>query len=558
MIWEEEGRMEYADWIASIRKKYRLSQEEFGKRIYHFEYREKEDEEVSLSYHRNSVGNWENGKNLPLTLESVVSLALVDFCGNCDRLEQADPAKMKKRYAHVSRCLRKYLGRSLYVRNINDALLIAAARGLYGIKDLPEVRAYMNSIIGKVSLTAQERKEYSLERRTTAFENELMLIDTTEEFQAFVRENLKYFRVGSRTVGERAADIFENPENRAKRKLKFKEAIEVYAPNYSVSYSRIFSSDFIVSRRWLLNFCIRMRYTRGEINSILKNAGMLPLSGQKGSMEYFIRGSRNRAVGSVSWYERAAEQEAPELSVRYAEAKELPLKRKLVFLALIACALAGKEEAITAYPVDYLLEYLLLSDEGKDVVRTAEKALVRRRDQAAEKPLEILGIYSDDMCGILEEYCGRMGGKAAKEALEEYVKEFGKYNEFPEKNIGNAEKDSGKVYEQARRLRYFAACSYSVMTGRIYTGKLSEDDQEMLACSLTDGIEEKEEMRPSIRFFSLLWIMFLGGEKPVWDGKGGFYLKSGNGQGKSNVLSVGEVLEDIAATWEIAERICTK
>ena len=562
MIWEEEGRMEYADWIISIRKKYKLSQEEFGKRIYHFEYREKEDEEVSLSYHRNSVSNWENGKNLPLTMESVVSLALVDFCGNCDRMEKADQARMKKRYAHVSGCLRKYLGRSLYVRNINDALLIAAVRGLYGIQELPKVRKDMKKIIEEVSMTPQERKDYSLERRTTAFENELMLIDSTEAFQDFVKENRNYFRIGNRTVGERAVYIFENPENGMNRKLKFRQAIEVYAPHYSVSYSKIFSSDFIVSRKWLLNFCIRMRYTRSEINSILKNASMLPLSNQKGSMESCIRSNRNREVGSVNWYEKIAEQEIPEISVRYTEAKELPLKSKLVFLALIACALTGKRETITSYPVDYVLEYLLLSDGGKDVLKTAENSLVRRRDLAAENPLEILEIYSDDMCGILEEHCRDLTGEAEKEALAEYVGEFGKYTEFPKENIKNIGKEDVKVYEevyeQARRLRYFAACSYSVLTGRIYTGKMTEEDQERLVQSLTEGVREKGQMRPSVRFFSLLWIMFLSYGKPVWNGKDGFYIPAEGGYGKTNALSLREALEDTTATWEIADRICTK
>ena len=156
MIWDEKGRLEFAEWIRSIRRKYGLSQKKLGKKIYHFEYRGKK--EICLSFHRNSVGNWENGKNLPMTVETFVSLALVDYCGTCDKPDLIRFPEMKRRYVYVRNCLQNYLGRSLYVRNINDALLIAAARGLYSIEELPEARQKMNEIIENVEVSLVERK----------------------------------------------------------------------------------------------------------------------------------------------------------------------------------------------------------------------------------------------------------------------------------------------------------------------------------------------------------------------------------------------------------------
>lgn len=545
MIWDEKGQQEFAEWVRSIRNKYGLSQEKLGKKIYHFEYRGKE--EICLCFHRNSVGNWENGKNLPMTVETFVSLALVDYCGTCDKLDQIGFSEMKKRYAYVRNCLQKYIGRSLYVRNINDALLIAAVRGLYSISELPQARKNMKEILEDAEISPEEKKTLSLERKTTVLENEFLWIESREGFQDFVEENRNYFRVGNRTVGERAEYIFENPEKENVRRLKFRQMIDVYAPQYSVSYNKIFSSDFIVSRSWLISFCIKMRYTRQEINQILKNASMLPLSNQKENMEYYVRGGKNSAVGSVKWYEKAALQNVPELSVKYQEAAALPLEKKLTFLILIICALSGTREEITSFPIDYLLEYFLLSDEGKETLKFAEEEFSKMGNKLCKNPFRIVEICREYICDVLGMYTERLRSKEEEEAVKVYRDEFSRYCIFSKDKIDKKCRENAKASETARRLRFFAACSYSVLTGRIYTGNITEKDFERLRYVLKDGAEGKKKAENCINFFSLLWGMFLDSEKILWDGRSGFSVSLGGK--RSNVLSLREVLEDVLETY---------
>lgn len=545
MIWDEKGRLEFAKWIRSIRDKYGLSQEKLGKKIYHFEYRGKK--EICLCFHRNSVGNWENGKNLPMTVETFVSLALVDYCGTCDKPDHIGVSEMKKRYVYVRNCLQKYIGRSLYVRNINDALLIAAVRGLYSISELPKARKNMKEILEEAAISPQEKKTLSLERKTTVLENEFLWIESREGFQSFVEENRNYFRIGNRTVGERAEYIFDNSEKENMRKLKFRQMIDVYAPQYSVSYNKIFSSDFIVSRNWLINFCIKMRYTRQEINQILKNASMLPLSNQKENMEYYIRGGKNSAVGSVKWYEKAARQDVPELSVKYQEAAALPLKKKLTFLILIICALSGIREEITSFPADYLLEYFLLSDDGKEELKFAEEEFSKMGGKLCSNPSRVVEIYRKYICDVLRLYTERLRSKEEQEAVKVYRDEFSRYCIFPEDKMDKKCRENAKACETARRLRFFAACSYSVLTGRIYTGNIAEEDFERLRCVLKDGAEEKQKTENCINFFSLLWGMFLDSEEILWDGRSGFFVSLGGE--RTNVLSLREVLEDVLETY---------
>lgn len=534
MIWNEKGRQEFAEWIRSIRRKYGLSQEKLGKKIYHFEYRGKK--EICLCFHRNSVGNWENGKNLPMTIETFVSLALVDYCGTCERPDQLQFFEMKRRYVYVRNCLQNYVGRSLYVRNINDALLLAAVKGLYSISELPEVRKELKEILENAELSQEEKKTLSLERKTTVLENEFLWIENREEFQNFIEKNRDYFRIGNRTVGERAKYIFENPGEEIVRLPKFRQMIDVYAPQYSVSYNKIFSSDFIVSRNWLISFCIKMRYTRQEINQILKNANMLPLSNQKENMEYYVRGEKNFAVGSVKWYEKVVRQDVPELSVKYQEAAALSPKKKLAFLILIICSLVGVQEKITSFPVDYLLEYFLLSDEGKEALNSAEKEFTQMGKNLCKNSSWIVEIYGGYICVVLDMYTERHRSKEEQEAVKVYRDEFSRYCMLPEDKVSKECRENANACETARRLRFFAACSYSVLTGRIYTGNIVEEDFEMLRCVL-----EEKKAENCINFFSLLWGMFLDNEEILWDGRSGFSILLG--KERSNVLSLREVLE---------------
>lgn len=553
MIWDEKGRLEFAEWIRSIRRKYGLSQKKLGKKIYHFEYRGKK--EICLSFHRNSVGNWENGKNLPMTVETFVSLALVDYCGTCDKPDLIRFPEMKRRYVYVRNCLQNYLGRSLYVRNINDALLIAAARGLYSIEELPEARQKMNEIIENVEVSLVERKSLSLERKTTALENEFLWIESREGFRSFVEENKTYFRIGNRTVGERAVHIFENPVKGTVRRLKFRQMVDVYAPQYSVSYNKIFSSDFAVSRSWLISFCVKMRYTRSEINQILKNASMLSLSNQKESMEYYIRGEKNAAVGSVKWYEKMVRHNAPELSMKYQEAFNLPHSKKIAFLVLIICALIWDREEITFFPVDYLLEYFLLADEGQEALDIAEEEFSQMGKKLLENLSRTVGLYREYICDVLNMYTERFHSEVEKEALKAYADEFPRYSKFSEHKIDKKNRENKTARETARRLRFFAACSYSVLTGRIYVGSIKEEDLISLRCILRDGIGKKKEAENCINFFSLLWGMFLNNEEILWDGRGGFSVS--HGRERSNVLSLREVLEDVIETY-VLKTECTK
>ena len=72
------------DVYQKLHKEQKMSQEAFGKKVIRFD-TEKKDKAIALKrYTRNSVRNWIAGENCPEYKESLVCIALLDYCGNTD------------------------------------------------------------------------------------------------------------------------------------------------------------------------------------------------------------------------------------------------------------------------------------------------------------------------------------------------------------------------------------------------------------------------------------------------------------------------------------------
>lgn len=540
----EEKHQAYAQWIASVRRKCGMTQEEFGRKMCHFEVQK--TGEVCLYYHRNTIGNWENAKTFPINIETVVALALMDYSGHCEYIE-ADNQERAQRYRYVQKCMKRYLGKTLYCRNLKETLLIEAARGIYSLSELPNVQKKMYEVIQKVTLRSEEKREYAEEKKTDSLENALLRVENVEQFEQLVEREKYYFSLGARTVGVRMQNRYE--ETRKESGLSLNQAVSIYAPKCAESYNRIFFSHFSATRKWVLDFCVYMRFTKEEINEVLKNATMLPLSDMTGSCEYALCSTESGRTGTVRWYEEQAVKYGELLEIRYPEAKALSLCQKLVLCTLAAYSLKENTEILKSLPVDYLLEYFIQSGEGKKILNDTEKNLKKKIRELEDNPCEILEAYVQRFEDFFVEV-GEMRRKTEHErkALQEYRGEFSRYLSLPA-----AKYSEPKEKEQAECLRFLAAVTYSVFTGKLYRGVLYKRDMEMLKTELMRAEENGVYMQQSYRFFSLLWLMFLGGKQIHRDSGKGFYLMQTE-EKKSKYLTMEEVSEDIAATLAEAEQ----
>lgn len=546
-IVQEEKRMEYARWIQNVRELNKFSKKEFSEKVYHFEWRSVEGklEEVCVPYHRNSVRNWENGENLPADIETFVAFALLEYSGNTER-QAYSLEERNTRFQHVQKRLLRYFGRALYCRNLNDALLIQAARGIYALQELPKVRKEMKVILDRVGLTKDLKETYSQKLMTENMETAFKHVNSQEEFKKLVDVHKIYLYLGGRTLGERMKKMYETSKDYSPG-LNLKQAVNIYAPKYRDSYSRIFFSDFSVSRHWILDFCIHMHFSREDIAKILDNANMMDLSEDVRHPEYYIREEGKEKVGTVKWYIRKAEQEPKFYGVRYREAKDLSVQMKLAFCTLLACYIYNLDSLEDVLPVDYMLEFFLQSPEGRSILDKMRKTGRRSPAEAEENPEKVFGSYAGDFDVMMENLRSHFETDKEEEYYKKYCSEFKAYYNLPK------EKTEKKFQsDMAERMHLFATLSYSIFTGKIYQASLTQKDMEILKEELTVD----SEMKSVYLFLNFLWVMFLDLGKIKEDEQGRIYMKKNDK--KTRALDMEGILEDISASWMLSESLCTK
>lgn len=171
-------KIEYSQWIKDIRETLGIKKEEFGDYVVHYVKKIKKNRiEDYMSFHRNSVKNWENDKKPPVDVCSFLSLAVLEY----DCIENKKPLRKpladdaygdvvsylklseeerNKRYTHVKTQMWRYLKMRLYTRNLYDALMIQVARGIYSFKELKTESERLNQIVIGTTILGNEKKNY--------------------------------------------------------------------------------------------------------------------------------------------------------------------------------------------------------------------------------------------------------------------------------------------------------------------------------------------------------------------------------------------------------------
>ena len=108
------------EWIRSVRGE--MSKVEFGKCICH--YRKKGQIEECRPYHRNVIGNWEDGNDFPKEIEGFLSIALLEFDKKFEK-EEITIEDRNARYEHANARMFEAFGKYLYARNLREVLLIS-------------------------------------------------------------------------------------------------------------------------------------------------------------------------------------------------------------------------------------------------------------------------------------------------------------------------------------------------------------------------------------------------------------------------------------------------
>lgn len=526
----KEEKMEYSDWIRTLRTTLDLTQEEFTQYAVHYAKKSKRNAvEGYTTIHRNTVINWEGNKT-PVDVCSFISLAILEYdCvkqkkplhkpmeavvdGSAEAYLSMDLEERNTRYLYMKETLNEMLKIDLYVRNINDALLIQVARGIFSFQELKRVTAETKKIIEDTVITKEERKHLSIKTMTISIENESRQIETREDFFYLVKKYRKFFMIGNGTVGERLKKICED-KNAKISKYNFDTDVLVHIPRCKNTYSDIFSSDICISRDRLMEICYKLKLNTKEMNVVLSAAGMCQTTDEEIASEY----SR----------------------LKYGYGRECELEDKLTYAIILTAYLKKYRDVTIMPPVDYMLDYFW--DNGGNALL----ASVRQELEKFVKIYEEKEEYSQELLKVLEKYINQcdnhwhvaiIGDKGR--LYDAYRQEYSHYYELPVRKIS-----TGVKKEKCETLHFLSAFLYSLFLEKEYTGALCVRDMEELQKILE---ENDSQYRGIYLFLNNLMYTFLGAEPLYMNREEQIYVKI---QGKAkSAFTMDKILLDLYESW---------
>lgn len=536
----------YASWIRKVRGT--MSQKDFGSKICRF--RNEGKIRKCCSYHRNEVINWEKGKNLPLNLEAFISIALFRF-DHCHRRDEDGEEYREKRVQYVQRKMEMFLGRRLYCRNLHGALLFQVCRDILSLEEVLEIEPELEKMVQDASeeLDVSQKRSYALQKETQRITDCLYQIGTKEELYSLVKQSRYFFYTGTRTFGERMVRCYEGRQ-RYCAPISFFAAVRIYAPNYRDSINRIFISSGM-TRQWIMDLCVHLRFNRREIQHMLKNAQLVSLSEEKQDEEYYLKEYHGCPIGSAAWYQYRETNLNDDVFSHFSGYHSFTLKQKFVVFMVILALLEHAETMNAFVPVDYLLELFLQYDYGKSLLSAAETVIFQTME---EYPLWSEQINADLIAQIEDEASylffswDELKTDNEKAVYQDYFEEFSAYYTFAK---DSACKESSDL--EGIKLRYFAATAYTVFTGKYYRGSLSQIDLDEIKLQFSRG-ECGGNWKTFYRFMNQILVVFAQ-ENPPEKTRSGEYFCVLHGK-ETEKLTLQSIMEDTYIV--LCELICTK
>ena len=495
------------NWIIDVRGD--ESKSSFCEHLYHFQIRQ--GEPICLTYGRGTITNWESGKTSPpRDVETILSIALTEF----DKKHGYDSAGDDRYYFARGR-LNEMLGLDLWCRNLHDALLIQVCRGLLRFDGLIEFEKALLAEIKKVTLTSAEKDELAIERKTEAISKSLSKAENLDEvFALITTDYASYFAAQHWLSGSRFRRIYERRNRFFDMTIPLKMAVVNLAPNYTNSINNMFNGSFL-SRDWLIDLCRHLRFDRDEINEVLEATHNAEL------------------------------ENSEELSDHFSFFCEKPLDERLKIMLLNGLYLADADPNDYPVPIDYLLDPFRPSYEsGKTALRKL-KDIVDSIDHS-----EYYGI--DELSK--KEFATIWSGTVERPFLDElfnyeitklYAQETPCYFTFNK----NQTDYINRFRSDAVRIHYFAALTYTVLTGDVYTGAYHDSDLDGIrALFHSDDVSNQEIHNNIFMFISQILGTFLGPAVPHETEEGKFYvMNAATGRKSSRSLDFETIIEDL---WE--------
>ena len=249
----QKDRVPFSHFLEEKMDQFDYSNTSLAKKVFHRVEKKGEEGVRYVPVTRQTIGAWLKG-SMPSSREIYITLGMA-FSMNLEEINYI--------------LLETYMGYGLYCKNIEDALWIALVNGLFSIEEMEDVKKQIENIL--------EEPQEPDSRSLATMDLWVMLSETKtlEEFYGLVRSYKEEFRDGAKRFGQCLEEVIEEEYGYYEKAAWFLR--DIGCLHCEAQFSKIKAGKAVVTREWLLRFCIALQPSYASIEKLLAKAQMEPL-----------------------------------------------------------------------------------------------------------------------------------------------------------------------------------------------------------------------------------------------------------------------------------------
>lgn len=452
----------FAEFLEDKMDEFGFSNTSLARVVYH-EVTDKKTREVKyVPVTRQAIASWLKG-TIPGSREIYISLGMA-FNMNVQQINKE--------------LLEVYMGTGLYCKNVEDALWIAVVNRLFSLEEIETVRVEIEAMFDK-----EEEDDDIWDGRsipTSDLWGELSRAKTKEEFFDIIRIHKVEFIDGNKRFGKCLMEVIEEEYGYFDKATEFLS--DIGCLHCEAQFSKIRAGKAVVTREWLLRFCISLQTSYESIEKLLEKAQMEPLgitpvevviemvaktrsSQLKNSQEVWINIEEVCDKLQSMGYNMDEE-----IGNKYNSAASLTLEQKLIFSLLIGYKLLDlKREKDYGYQKNEYIRYqnvdhLLFEELNRWKKNATFKQFIKKKGEKTKEEVKMECDKYQIECFTLKR--DKMADSFLLEKFCDYC-----YLAKPEKNSKDIIRND--IY-------FYTALLYSIFSGRCFVKDFDEKKEQYL------------------------------------------------------------------------------
>ena len=250
----QKNRKPFSQFLEEKMDQFDYSNTSLAKKVFHRVEKKGEDVVRYVPVTRQTIGAWLKG-SMPSSREIYITLGMAFEMG----LEEINYV-----------LLETYMGYGLYCKNIEDALWIALINGLFSIDEMEAVKEHIEDMLSEEQEEAEGRSLPTMDLWVM-----LSQAGSLEQFYNIVRMYREEFKDGTKRFGQCLEEVIEEEYGYYEKAAWLLR--DIGCMHCEAQFSKIKAGKAVVTREWLLRFCIALQPSVESIEKLLAKAQMEPL-----------------------------------------------------------------------------------------------------------------------------------------------------------------------------------------------------------------------------------------------------------------------------------------